>query len=186
MPLYEFEHLVRLSASQKSSIAEAVTHWHTTTFKAPRYIVGCRFIDVSHGPLSDLYIGGVPKQQNRLFVSLRSGTGRTAEQLEGMTNSLLGIWNSVVGSSKDAELRAVFVQGVIDSAFEGGFMLPMVSSIRRPASMFNNRLTVFDQPGKFEQWVKDHTADFRKLADAGDDDFIGLIKEIAERPEFQD
>lgn len=142
MPIYEFEHAIALSVSQKSAIAEAVTHWHATTFKAPRYIVGCRFIDVSHGVLSDTYFGGVAKQANRLFISLRSGTGRTAEQLEEITNTLRSIWTSVVGStSREAELRYVFVKGTLDSALEGGFMLPMVSCQTRRVNYLCNVLT---------------------------------------------
>jgi hypothetical protein len=44
---------------------------------------------------------------------------------------------------------------------------------------------IFQQPGKFEQWVKDNTEKFRELAAAGDEDFIGLMEEIETRPEFQ-
>jgi phenylpyruvate tautomerase PptA (4-oxalocrotonate tautomerase family) len=126
MPLYEFEHFIRLAASQKTAIAKAITDWHATTFKAPRYIVCCRFIDVSQGPLSETFVGGQPKRSNRLFLSLRSGTGRTPEQLEGMTNNIVSIWNGIAGSTVEAQLRAVYIKGTIDSALEGGFMLPMV------------------------------------------------------------
>lgn len=44
---------------------------------------------------------------------------------------------------------------------------------------------MFRQPGNFEQWVKDNTEKFRELAAVGDEDFIGLMKEIQMRPEFQ-
>ncbi|RFU29398.1 hypothetical protein B7463_g6941, partial [Scytalidium lignicola] len=165
MPLYEFEHAIRLAASQKHTLAKAITDWHAMTFNAPRFIVGCRFIDISQGPLSETYIGGQPSKINRLFISLRSGTGRTPAQLEDMTHKLVKIWDEIVGTSKEAQLRGVYIKGTIDSALEGGFMLPM--------------------PGKFEQWVKDNTENFKKLADAGDTDFIGLMKEIETRPEFQ-
>lgn len=126
MPLYEFEHVIRLAAGQKSAIAKAITDWHATTFKAPRFIVCCRFIDVSHGPLSDTFIGGQPRKINRLFVSVRSGTGRTHEQLESMTSQIVSIWSGIMGSTSEAQLRAVYMKGTIDSALEGGFMLPMV------------------------------------------------------------
>jgi Putative oxalocrotonate tautomerase enzyme len=130
MPLYEFEHVIRLGASQKVALAKAVTDWHAISFKAPRFIVACRFIDVSHGPLSETFIGGESKTINRLFVSLRSGAGRTPEQLEGMTNKLVDIWTSIVGSTISSQLRAVYIKGTLDSALEGGFFLPMVSKVR--------------------------------------------------------
>lgn len=126
MPLYEFEHAVRLAASQKSALARAITDWHATTFGAPRFIVGCRFIDIGQGPLSEVYIGGEPRKTNRLFLSLRSGTGRTPQQLQDMTLKLVSIWEEIVGTSADAKLRAVYLKGTIDSALEAGVMLPMV------------------------------------------------------------
>lgn len=128
MPLYEFEHVARLTASQKYTIAKAVTHWHATTFHAPKFIIGCRFVDVSQGTLSDVFIGGEPRKLNRLFVSLRSGAGRTPEQLEGMTTQLVRIWNAAVDKSVENELKTVFIKSNLDSALEGGFMLPMVSA----------------------------------------------------------
>mgnify|MGYP001560129653 CR=1 len=75
MPLYEFEHAIHLVASQKSAISKGITKWHATTFSAPKFIVACRFIDVSHGTLSKTFIGGEPRKLNRLFISLRSGAG---------------------------------------------------------------------------------------------------------------
>jgi hypothetical protein len=41
------------------------------------------------------------------------------------------------------------------------------------------------QPGKFEAWVREHTPEFRKLADGGDPVFKDLLEEIQEKSEFQ-
>ncbi|KAH8800494.1 hypothetical protein F5884DRAFT_810574 [Xylogone sp. PMI_703] len=131
---------IRLAASQKNAIAKAVADWHATTFKAPRFIVGCRFIDVSQGPLSETYIGGRPSKVNRLFVSLRSGTGRTPAQLEDMTNKLVSIWHDAVGTSKEAQLRNIYIKGTIDSALEAGVFLPMVcrKNLQPDVALTNN------------------------------------------------
>jgi phenylpyruvate tautomerase PptA (4-oxalocrotonate tautomerase family) len=126
MPVYEFEHVIRLAASQKAALAKAITDWHATSFNAPRYIVQCRFIDINSGPLSEIFVGGQPRKINRLSVSLRSGSGRTQEQLESMTNKLVAMWNGIAGSTPEAQLRAVYIKGTLDAAFEGGFHLPMV------------------------------------------------------------
>jgi hypothetical protein len=135
MPLYEFEHITTLTEQQKSSIAIAITSFHSAAFNSPRFIVGTRFIDVSHGLLSETYIGGIAKKTNRLFVSLRSGTGRTPEVLESMTEKLREIWDTNVchgiAESIEPELRAVYIMGTLDSAFESGFMLPMVSGLSK-------------------------------------------------------
>ncbi|KAL1962657.1 hypothetical protein VTN77DRAFT_9291 [Rasamsonia byssochlamydoides] len=166
MPLYEFEHAIQLSAQQKQALARAITDYHATTFNAPRFIVNCRFIDVSHGPLSDTYVGGNPRKINRLFLSLRSGTGRTPEQLQGMSDKLNDIWDGIVGKdSREKQLRGIYIKGILDTAKEGGFHLPL--------------------PGHFEEWVKVNTPRFQKLAAEGDPDFVQLVEEIESRPEFQ-
>jgi len=126
MPIYKFEHVIPLSRSQKTGLAQAITDWHATTFKAPRFIVNVRFVDVSQGVLSDSYIGGAQRQTNRHFVSLRSGTGRTESQLQGISDKLESLWDSAVGKSRSNQLRGVFILGHIESAKEAGFHLPLV------------------------------------------------------------
>lgn len=41
------------------------------------------------------------------------------------------------------------------------------------------------QPGHFEQWVKDNTDEFRRMAEEGDPDAQQVVEEIETRPEFQ-
>lgn len=128
MPIYEFEHAIRLTVTQRQALATAITDYHALTFNAPRYIVNCRFIDVSQGPLSNTFVGGQPSQINRLFVSLRSGTGRTHAQLQGLSDKLESIWDGVVGKgTREQQLRGIYIKGTLDVAKEGGFHLPMVS-----------------------------------------------------------
>ncbi|PWY94136.1 hypothetical protein BO94DRAFT_321730 [Aspergillus sclerotioniger CBS 115572] len=166
MPLYEFEHAIPLKESEKQAIAHGITEFHANAFHAPRYIVNCRFIDISDGPLSDIFVGGKRRQINRLFVTLRSGTGRTVDQLRVLIDSVNDVWdNTVGGGGWEKQLRSVYIKGSIDAAKEGGFHLPL--------------------PEYFEQWVKDNTTQFRTLAAEGDPDFIQLAEEIETRPEFQ-
>ena len=77
-------------------------------------------------------------------------------------HKLVSMWNIVAGSTLEAELRAVYIKGTLDSAFEGGFHLPMVCC---PVAT-NCHTYIFQQPGKFEQWVKDNTEKFKELAAA--------------------
>ncbi|RDW58995.1 uncharacterized protein DSM5745_11201 [Aspergillus mulundensis] len=167
MPLYEFEHAIPLQEPEKQAIAHGITEFHANTFHAPRYIVNCRFIDVSHGPLSDTFVGGKRRQINRLFVTLRSGTGRTADQLRGLMDSVNAVWDEIVaGGGWERQLRSVYIKGCIDAAKEGGFHLPL--------------------PGYFAQWVKDNTVQFQRLAAEGDPDMVQLVEDIESRPEFQE
>lgn len=132
MPIYEFYHILPLTAAQKSALARAVTDWHASTFRAPRFIVNSRFISTRDTPDEDNYIGAEPFKSNRLVVSLRSGAGRTEEQYQSMTKVLQNIWNEVVksancaGKESDKELKDIFIMGTIDSAMERGWFLPMV------------------------------------------------------------
>ncbi|KAF6829357.1 hypothetical protein CPLU01_07999 [Colletotrichum plurivorum] len=167
---YEFHHILPLTRAHKAALARAVTDWHATTFKAPRFIVNCKFVDIRAQSSDDNWIGGLAMKTNRLDIFLRSGTGRTAQQYQDITTKLVSIWDDAVkdvqtAAESDKELKDVFILGVFDSAFERGFFLPM--------------------PGNFEEWVIENKPQFQKLADGGDETFKGLLKEVAERPEFQ-
>lgn len=128
MPIYHFELATKLTQTQKLALVRTITDWHATTFKSPRFIVNVRFVDVSQGFLADSYIGGTQRHINRLFVSLRSGAGRSQQALEGMADKLESFWNETVGrDSITKQLRGVFIMGELDVAKEAGFHLPLVS-----------------------------------------------------------
>ncbi|KAF9882509.1 hypothetical protein CkaCkLH20_00545 [Colletotrichum karsti] len=169
MPSYEFQHILPLTRVHKATLARVITDWHATTFKAPRFIVNCKFLDIRAQSSDDNWVGGSAIKTNKLNIFLRSGTGRTDQQYRDITTKMVSIWNDVVkdvqAAESDKELKDVFIMGVYDSALERGFFLPM--------------------PGKFEEWVVKNKNEFQKLADGGDEIFKGLLKEIAERPEFQ-
>jgi phenylpyruvate tautomerase PptA (4-oxalocrotonate tautomerase family) len=130
MPIYEFQHVLALTAAQKASLARLVTEWHSNTFKSPRFIVNCRFVDIRDQRAEDNYIGGKPFKSNRLFVSLRSGTGRTEQALADMTRKIQSLWDEAVqdiqAPAQDKNLIDVFIMGILDSALERGWFLPMV------------------------------------------------------------
>ncbi|CAH0057873.1 unnamed protein product [Clonostachys solani] len=169
MPMYEFHHILAITKAQKSNISRAITEWHAATFKAPRFIVNCRFVDIRADHPDNNWVGGLPMKTNKLMITLRSGTGRTEQQYRDITNKVVSLWDEAVKDSqandREKELKDVFIMGTFDSAMERGFFLPL--------------------PGKFEEWVAKSKPEFQKLADGGDEIFQGLLKEIEERPEFQ-
>ena len=79
-------------------------------------------------------------------------------------------WDRIIvgplGSSKaDYELRTVFVQGAITAAVEAGFVVP--------------------EPGKDKEWIQENMGKFREKADAGDEEFVGLVEEVERRADLK-
>lgn len=131
MPSYEFHHILPLTRAHKATLARAITDWHATTFKAPRFIVNCKFVDIRAQSSEDNWIGGLAMKTNKLNIFLRSGTGRTAQQYQDITTKVVAIWDDAVkdvqtAAESDRELNDMFIMGVFDSALERGFFLPMV------------------------------------------------------------
>lgn len=71
-----------------------------------------------------------------------------------------------MGSAGDEELRMVLVVGGIVAGMEAGFALPAA--------------------GQDTQWTKDNLAEFRKRAEAGDEEFVDVLKEVETRSVFKD
>lgn len=130
MPSYEFYHVLPLTRAHKAALARAITNWHATTFKAPQFIVNCKFVDIRAQSSDDHWVGGRAMKTNKLNIFLRSGTSRTDQQYHDITFKLVSIWNDTVKDVQACEqekgLKDVFVMGIYDSAFERGFFLPMV------------------------------------------------------------
>jgi hypothetical protein len=40
--------------------------------------------------------------------------------------------------------------------------------------------------GEEHEWLATHKAEFQRLADQGNQDFVGLMKELSEREDFKD
>lgn len=63
-------------------------------------------------------------------------------------------------------MRGIFILGDIVAGWEAGFPIP--------------------QAGQDKAWLKHYVADFKKLADAGDADFAGVIQELEARKDLKD
>jgi hypothetical protein len=75
-------------------------------------------------------------------------------------------WTSIIGTSPELELRGIFVLGDIVAGWEAGFPIP--------------------QAGHDKAWLKHYVGDFKKLADAGDADFVGVMHELENRMDLKD
>jgi hypothetical protein len=49
-----------------------------------------------------------------------------------------------------------------------------------------NQLFPVPQAGQDKAWLKHYVSDFKKLANAGDADFAGVMKELETRKDLQD
>lgn len=82
-----------------------------------------------------------------------------------LTASVNQAWCSIVGSSGDKELRAFFILGDVLTGFEVGL----------PISAAEEETT----------WLTKYYGEFEKKAREGDEEFVGLPKDIDERKELK-
>ena len=105
---------------------------------------------------------------------MRAGPSRTTADYDAVCAALAREWARIVGGGDgdgggDAgdkhELRAVFVLGSLIAGAEAGFALPAA--------------------GEDGRWMRENRGRFQELADAGDEDFVGLVEELRTRPCFK-
>jgi phenylpyruvate tautomerase PptA (4-oxalocrotonate tautomerase family) len=169
MPFYEITHSYPLTPTQRQLIAERITDLHSTTFNAPSLFVNINFSPITSS--EDYFYGGKRRPNtNRIFAHVRSGPSRSSKDFDRLAEDIDGIWDDVVGLKEgdsrvgnEKVLQCVFVVPGI-TAREEGFAIP-------PA-------------GQEGAWFKENWSAFKARADAGDEDFIGLLEEVERRPEL--
>lgn len=161
MPLYDIEHVTPLTDDQQSRLAQAFTKIHAERFKTPSFFINVRFTDASS---QKVYRGGVLKRYNRAVLRTRTSEDRSRETYGRHCKDLISAWAEIVGDDGDAELRTVWVMGALTTAVEMG--------MQRPAA------------GEEVAWLREHKAEFERLAHEGDEEMKGLLDEIAAREEF--
>ncbi|KAK5991012.1 hypothetical protein PT974_09287 [Cladobotryum mycophilum] len=163
MPLYDIEHVIPLTLEQQTSIAQAFTATHAKRFKTPSFFINVRFTDAS---TQVVFRGGVLRKYNRAILRTRTGEGRPSDLYNEHCRDLIRLWAEMVRSEGERELRTVWVLGALTTAVEDGFERPKV--------------------GEEIEWLKKNKDEFRRLAEAGDEDMQGLMEELRTRPEFAD
>lgn len=165
MPFYEIHHACTLTDSQKQDLATSITTLHTTTFNTPRLIVNIRFSPL---PDSDSYfIAGKLRKPNQIFAHVRTGGGRSTQQFNELCADVTKAWDEICGQlpkvkrsapDQDRSLGGVFVLGDIVAGMEKGFPIP--------------------ETGKDGEWMEEHMEEFKKRAEAGDEDFVELLEDV--------
>ena len=88
------------------------------------------------------------------------------EDYHSLTSSINLAWSSIVGSTGETELRAIFILGDLLTGSEAGLPIPAA--------------------GEDRNWLKTYYKDFKRKADEGDEEFADLLTEIHERKDLED
>jgi len=162
MPLYDVEHVTPLSPDQQSALAIALTDLHSTRFKTPKFFLNVRYTDVSN---QVVFRGGKRARYNRVVLRTRAGEQRSKEMYDDHCRDIVKAWDNFVGQGvgTGSDLRTVWVMGALTTAVECGIARPRV--------------------GEEEEWLKKNMAEFRRLAAAGDEDFVELVQELEDMNE---
>jgi phenylpyruvate tautomerase PptA (4-oxalocrotonate tautomerase family) len=137
MPFYDVYHCIPLSPSQKSALAQKITHLHSRKFTTPSLFVNVAYHDWSK---EIIYVGGKPRTFNAVFARVRTGGNRKQEHFEEVCEEVTQAWDEVVNGGRKgvgmSELRGVFIQGVLTAGVEAGFRLPKVGTLLVVSSVF--------------------------------------------------
>ncbi|RDW59936.1 hypothetical protein BP6252_13023 [Coleophoma cylindrospora] len=163
MPLYDIEHVIPMTDEQQLALANALTKAHTARFHTPSYFVNVRFTDVSN---MKVYRSGRLVKYNRAILRTRQSENRTSDILNQHCQAVIECWEKTIGSGPEKGMHAVWILGALSAGMEAGFARPKV--------------------GEEHAWLAQHKAEFQQLADQGNEDFAGLVKELAEREDFKD
>jgi len=161
MPNYTVTHQFDISEAERANIAQAITEAHGNMFSVP-YI----FVNVMFQPTSQCisYAGG-----KKVANAINSVTGyvrnvsRPQEEYTELCRRIEEGWKNAIGpnAGKEKQLTSIFVQGIIAAGWEQGVMIPVV--------------------GHDREWMKERFADFKKRADAGEEEMKELVEDIERR-----
>ncbi|KAK5165078.1 uncharacterized protein LTR77_009175 [Saxophila tyrrhenica] len=167
MPFYEIYHHCPLSISQQDELAAAITDIHAHKFGALKNFVNVSFKDISTAPR---YIAGKRQTSNQIFAWVRTGPSRTQEDWNDLIEQVTKAWDNICGTplpqakgrtTPDTSLRMVAVMGGLVAAMEAGFVIP--------------------QAGGDAQWMRDNWEAFKQRADAGEQEFVDMVKDAQDR-----
>ncbi|KAL9096326.1 MAG: hypothetical protein Q9165_001323 [Trypethelium subeluteriae] len=94
----------------------------------------------------------------------KSVSWRSIELYNDHCSTLVRKWEQLVGKGPEKELRAVWIESCLTTALDANFFRP--------------------RAGEEKKWLQEHWTDFEALADAGDEEMKGLMKELRTRADF--
>jgi len=163
--MYVVSHQFELTENQRSALAQAITRIHSTLFTTPSLFVNVHFRSTDQ---YIAYVGGKKRTTNSITGFVRHNNSRTQEQYGQLCNEIGQAWKDAIGvdgdkvdGSNEKQLGSIFIQGEILAAWEQGVLAP--------------------EAGKDKQWLQEHWAEFKKRAEAGDEEMKELVEDIERR-----
>ncbi|KAI1614044.1 hypothetical protein EDD37DRAFT_471741 [Exophiala viscosa] len=173
MPMYQIQHTIPLTASQKHAIARSITSLHSTTFVTPSLFVNVVF---QHLKTSDdgpnYFLAGEPTSAshgpNRILALVRSSPGRTKATFDDLAVKIENAWYDAIGDSHDKQAKKMhFI------AF-----YPMIA-------VRENGVAIPDA-GNEGTWLKENMPYFKSQAyEHDDEEFKKMIEEVYHRDDLK-
>jgi len=188
MPLYEVQHSWPLTTEQKTTLAESITKLHSRKFTTPSLFVNVQYhaVDASAGIY---FVGGKPRlaSANRIIAMVRTSEKRTKEHFDQLATKVEEAWYEVVNGNRKGEKGEATTNGETNReqseservAKELRFVVfyPMITA--REVGI------VIPGAGQEGNWLLDNMSEFKKRADAGNEEFVDILKEIEERDDLK-
>lgn len=155
MPWYVVSFREPIGSSERDELASAITKVHTNLFTTPSLFVNVRFEDASS---VHHYVGGKRKLVNAIQAHVRAGPSRPRSSYDELCRQLRGSWETVLPTTP---LDLISVHGSLVAGEENGFLRP--------------------EAGHDAEWVREHMAEFERLAAAGNEEMKTLVEECKSR-----
>ncbi|KAI1080597.1 hypothetical protein F5B20DRAFT_104423 [Whalleya microplaca] len=191
MPLYDIEHTTTLSPPQQQRLATAFTDLHSRRFRTPRVFLNVRFTDASAQPV---YRGGRLAVYNRVVLRTRASDQRSKEDYDDHCRDLIRAWREVLGIAVGEGMGGEKGEGEGEGEGEGGGKGNEKGvGVVREEDRERDLRTVWVVPalltavecgvarprvGEEAAWLVQNRAEFERLAEGGDEDFVELLREI--------
>jgi phenylpyruvate tautomerase PptA (4-oxalocrotonate tautomerase family) len=173
MPVYTVTTQFTPTSTQRQSLASAITQIHSSLFTTPKLFVNVHFKS-SADAVS--FVGGKERSTNSILGFVRHNESRSNDMYTDLCNKIGEAWAETFGlgehgkdardghangNTEEKKLAAIFIQGTLLAAWEQGVMVP-------PA-------------GQDKQWLKQHWNEFKKRADAGNEQMKEFIEDVQSR-----
>ncbi|KAM0445913.1 hypothetical protein ACHAPV_009242 [Trichoderma viride] len=178
MPYYEVHHSYPLTSEQQQEIASAITNLHATTFTTPSLFVHVQFNKSDESGSTVHFMAGTRRsaQTNRIVGIVRTSAKRTKADLDRLAQRIENAWYSALGVSFDESTQQL-------PPSEEGKRLALVG--------FTPLLHVREwglgapEAGKEGEWMKELLPYMQRIAEYGNKDVAGMLKEFEEREDLK-
>ncbi|KAK4940508.1 hypothetical protein LTR10_019382 [Elasticomyces elasticus] len=194
MPMYQIQHTVPLTSSQKHAIARSITSLHATTFVTPSLFVNVIFQHLKPSEDGPTYFlagepTSTPHGPNRILALVRSSPGRSKQTFDDLAVKIEKAWYDAIGDSHDKQAKKMHFIAFYPmiAVRENGVAIPDVSiksffsDLHRPSTMAET-----NKAGNEGTWLKENMPYFKSQAyEHDDEEFKKMIEEVNQRDDLK-